>query len=406
MRCYILLFLFWLGNILSAQSGYTFQLLNKNQKEHISFRFINNQMIVSTQLEDKENLNFIIDTGSPYNIVFNYNLENPVDVLNYHQKITIKGPGDNAPIEAFILQNKRIAVNHYILEKGKIIVVNTPFYDFEEHFGIKIHGILGYDFFRYYPVKINFQRTILTVIPREKFQPKAYRKYTSFPITIEQNKAYIQEDILNTQQNKKLLIDTGNSDTFWLNLKNDIALPSPYIEDFLGFGINGNIYGYRARLEKLHFQNFLINNPIIAFPKKNETDKKISLIEDIDGSIGNGFISRFHTIFDYPNRTLYLKKNALYSKPYYYNLSGIAIKQLHVSFPIFEIHSVRKESNAYLAGIREGDIILKINNEETYDKTLQEVFELIPTKENQKVKIVINRNGRHIEYTFRLHDII
>ncbi|APD07689.1 hypothetical protein UJ101_02188 [Flavobacteriaceae bacterium UJ101] len=406
MKSWFTIFFILILNILFSQSEYTFRLPEKTKKEHLSFKLINNQIIISTNLEGTQNLNFIIDTGSPYNIVFNYNLDRPLPVLNYHQKISIKGPGDNAPIEAFILQDKKISLKKYNLEKGKVIVVNTPFYNFEEHFGTKIHGILGYDFFKYYPIKINFQKKFLTILSPKKFKSKNYKSYTPFDITIENNKAYLQEDLLNNQNSKKLLIDTGNSDTFWLNLKDDISLPSKHIEDFLGFGINGNIYGYRARFNQLQLKDFTVEQPIIAFPKQNLTNKRISLIEDIDGSIGSGFLNRFHVIFDYPNRTLFLKKNSFYSRPYHYNLSGITIKQLHFSIPIFEIHTVRKESNAYKSGIREGDIILKINNEKTHDKTLHEVFKLLPKKEYKKVKLLVNRNGRYIEYTFRLHDII
>ncbi len=406
MKSWLILSLLFLSSILFSQSEYTFQLLENKKKEHFSFDLINNQIIVSVNLEGKENLNFILDTGSPYNIVFNYNLNQPLHVLNHHRRITVKGPGDNPPIEAFVLQNKRIALKNYVLEKGKIIAINTSFYNFKEYFGITIHGILGYDFFKYFPVKINYRKKFLTIFSPKKFNSNQYKKYTSFNLKIENSKAYLKEDIFNSQGNKKILIDTGNSDTFWLNIKDDVLLPPKHIEDFLGFGINGNIYGYRARFNQLQLKNFLIKNPIIAFPKKNSSKKKISLIEDIDGSIGNGFLKRFYVVFDYPNSSLYLKKNALFSKPYRYNVSGITIKQLSLAFPVFEIHTIREESNAYQAGVRKGDIILKINNEKTHDKTLHEVFGLFPKKENKKMKLLINRNGRHIEYTFRLRDII
>ncbi len=406
MKLWLILSLLFLSNILLPQSEYNFQLLENKKKEHLSFELINNQIIVSVNLEGKENLNFILDNGSPYNIVFNYNLEQPLHILNHHRRITIKGPGDNPPIKAFILQNKKIVLKNYVLKKGGIIVINTSFYDFKEYFGITIHGILGYDFFKHYPVKIDYQKKSLIIFSPKKFNSNHYKKYTSFNLKIENSKAYLREDIFNNQGNKKLLIDTGNSDTFWLNIKDDILLPPKHIEDFLGLGINGNIYGYRARFTQLQFKNFLIKSPIIAFPKKNSSKKKISLIEDIDGSIGNGFLKRFYVVFDYPNKSLYLKKNALFSKPYHYNVSGITIKQLSFTFPVFEIHSIRKESNAYKVGVRKGDIILKINNEKTHDKTLHEVFELFPKKENKKMTLLINRNGRYIEYTFRLHDII
>lgn len=274
MKLWSVIFLLLASNILFSQSEYTFRLDEKTKKEHLPFQLINNQIIVSTNLEGTQNLNFIIDTGSPYNILFNYNLDHPLPISNYHKKISIKGPGDHPPIEAFILQNKKITLKNYCLEKGKIIVVNTPFYDFEEHFGTKIHGILGYDFFKYYPIKVNFQKKMLTILSLKKFNVKNYKSYTSFNLTIENNKAYLQEDLFSNQNYKKLLIDTGNSDTFWLNLKNDVTLPSNHIEDFLGFGINGNIYGYRARFNQLQLKKFTIEKPIIAFPKKNLTTKK------------------------------------------------------------------------------------------------------------------------------------
>ena len=74
--------------------------------------------------------------------------------------------------------------------------------------------------------------------------------------------------------------------------------------------------------------------------------------------------------------------------------------------PNFEIYSIRKDSPADRVGLKVGDIIIKLNNYQSHNLTIQKIIELFHDKPGKPIKIVINRNGEIKTFTFQLEKII
>jgi len=74
--------------------------------------------------------------------------------------------------------------------------------------------------------------------------------------------------------------------------------------------------------------------------------------------------------------------------------------------PTYRIEKLRKDSPAERAGLMQGDILIKINGKYTFDLKLEEIVENFFQKENSKIDVVVERNGKDYQYRFRLEDIL
>jgi C-terminal processing protease CtpA/Prc len=74
--------------------------------------------------------------------------------------------------------------------------------------------------------------------------------------------------------------------------------------------------------------------------------------------------------------------------------------------PSYKIHSVREGSPADNAGLIAGDIVIKINGKFTYELPLDEIIGKFFQKENTRISLVVERNGKDYEYHFYLKDML
>ena len=301
---------------------------------------------------------------------------------------------------------------------------------------------MGYHFFKDYPIIIDYSSKKITVFKDRKLFEKKIKKFEKFTISIEKNKPYIFADVEMTSEKKpsKMLIDIGNSDAIWLfpTLIKDFVYNRPNIEDFLGRGFNGDIYGKRSRIHQLHLGNFKFEKPLTAMPDEFSI-QHLNLAKDRKGSIGGEIMSRFTVAFDYKNEKIYLRKNNRYQDPFHFNMSGLDFKQdglqwekdyltfrtlnekstsgdiqtynsnLQYKFilkPLFSIAGVRKDSPAGKAGLKKDDQLIIINGKKTSEMTLNKIMEMMKSDEGKTIYITVNRKGLELKFSFTLEDPI
>src|SRR5690606_25711350 len=128
---------------------------------------------------------------------------------------------------------------------------------------------------------------------------------------IENDRPYMQAGIQvdNEWTKGKMLVDMGNTDAFMLFafLLPDFAIRAPFVEEYIGRGFNGAIYGKRNRVRKAEIQGIDLDYPIVAYPDSNAVFMT-KLASRRIGSIGNQTLQRFHVLMDYANKVIYLKK--------------------------------------------------------------------------------------------------
>lgn len=386
------------------QTGFIFD--NPKKKSiTINFKSSSNLIIIPVAINNSDTLNFILDTGVRYPIITELPFVNKLN-LNYLQPINVKGLGEGEQLTAYRSGNNTININGMVAYDQEIHMVINENFQISHILGIPVHGLIGFNLFKDYVVKIDYQDHKITLIKPEYFTYKEKEKDIVLPLSFEQNKPFIRTSIVtdkNSEVPVKLLVDTGASDAIWLSTNSDsrISLPENHIETFLGRGLSGDLYGKKGRIGAIWVGPLVLYEPIVAFPDNSMVDDLIGK-NDRNGTLGAEILRRFYVTMDYPNRRLILRPNADLKDNFNYNMSGLEITNPMPGLPIFLIENIRKNSPAYYAGIQENDQIIAINNTSHKSLTLNDINLLFQSQEDKKIKLVVLRNGEQVKTEFFL----
>lgn len=435
MKFKLLLLVLFLSIFINAQNS--FELIN-TKKAVIPFKFINNLIFIPINVNGAE-LTFLLDTGVSETILFS--LENKEIKLSNVEKMKFSGLGGSVSIDGLKSERNTGKIGEEIINTSmSIYIILDEEFNISSHVGIPVNGVIGYHFFKDHPVYIDYSSKKITIYENADLLKKKTKRFEEFAITIEKDKPYLHADVEMTNEKKdsKLMIDLGNSDAIWLfpTLIKNFVYNRPNIDDFLGRGFNGDIYGKRSRIHNFYLGNFKFEKPLTAMPDEFSI-QHVNLVENRKGSVGNEIMRRFTVIFDYTNQKLYLRKNRFFDDPFHFNMSGLDFRQDGLEWqedrvkietqksamvsaevykdsfqykfslkPIFSISGVRKDSPAYEAGLKKDDKVLSINGEKTSDMTLEKIVELMKSNEGRNITMVIRRKNEELTFRFALEDPI
>lgn len=74
--------------------------------------------------------------------------------------------------------------------------------------------------------------------------------------------------------------------------------------------------------------------------------------------------------------------------------------------PQYIIVEVRPESPAERAGLKRGDLVLKINGKNAYNYSLSEITYLLSSSDGKRIKVIVDRDGREKKISFLLERIL
>lgn len=397
-------------SLYAQQQIQNLSFVNSTQKSvSLPFKFINNLIILPVVINDSDTLQFILDTGVSTSIMTELSIGDSL-LLNYARQVKLKGLGQGEPIDALHSSGNSFNVSSIRGTNQDLIILLQNVFNLSSVFGTRIHGLLGYNIFMNFIVEIDYSKKIISF-----HDPKTYnykkgwwifqsgRKNESLPLIIHETKPYILTYIVMNNGNRipvKLLVDTGASHSLWLDTFSDtlIKLPEATTKVFLGKGLNGDVFGKLGKISEIQIGNFVFSNPIVAFPDSISAGQLRGL-DYRNGTLGAELLRRFNVIIDYPNKKITLTKNNNFNDPFKVNHSGIDIETPIPELPYYVISHVRKGSPADDAGLRRGDEIKYINNNRTYNLSINDIYEFFYRKPGKKIKLGIIRD----EYDFSVH---
>lgn len=388
----------------TGQTGFVFDS-PKKKSVTIKFKSSNNLIIIPVTINNSDTLNFILDTGVRYPIITELPFVNKLN-LNFLQPINVRGLGEGEQLTAYRSGNNTITLDGLAAYDQEIHMVINENFQISHILGIPVHGLIGFNLFKDYVVKIDYQEHTITLTKPEYFTYKERERDIVMPLTLEQNKPFVKTNIV-TDKNEdvpvKLLVDTGASDAIWLSTNSDnrISLPENHIETFLGRGLSGDLYGKKGRIGAIWVGPLVLYEPIVAFPDNELVDELIGK-NDRNGTLGAEILRRFYVTMDYPNKRLILRPNANLKDEFNYNMSGLEVTNPMPGLPIFLISNIRRNSPAYYAGILENDQIISINNTNNKALTLNDINLLFQSEEDRRIKMTVLRNGEQIKTEFFL----
>ena len=194
--------------------------------------------------------------------------------------------------------------------------------------GAQIDGIIGTSLFKDFKITVNYLAKRIRIEPSSE-RATSCKKCSILPIRFKNKKPLV--NALVTQDNGEVidgdfLIDSGSSDALWLfDQHKKVVKTSSFFPDFLGIGINGDVFGDRGKIPLFQLGSLYLGKVKVAYPNSLKTYETLIDSNRI-GSIGGELLRRFKVTFDFPNKQLILKRNSKTFSPFYYNLSGIELQ--------------------------------------------------------------------------------
>ncbi len=155
-----------------AQQG--FSLPNGIEKDKLSFRLINNLVVIPVEINGTE-LTFLLDTGVSSTIMFSMSEVDSLQ-LNNTESVRLRGLGDGGSIPALKSKNNRLKIGKAFDEDHTIYVIFDKSLNLSTRMGIPIHGIVGYEFFKNLVVKTNYMSHKMYVYNPKTYEEKICKK--------------------------------------------------------------------------------------------------------------------------------------------------------------------------------------------------------------------------------------
>lgn len=383
--------------IASAFAQNTYEFKGNRKRESIAFTKARGLIVLSTYINDKGPYNFILDSGVGLMVITDPELKDSLH-LKYLRNIQITGLGEGNTIDAFTTPYLKVQIGSAIAKSTSAAILAKDVFNLSSYAGMPIHGLIGYEFFQSFMVRVFYDASYITIYKNQKsrFIRKGYR----IPITLEQNKPYLQVYVdqgLHKKIPLKMLIDTGAGHPIALESEgeNPFPLPDKFIKANLGVGLGGNISGFIGRIDDFRIGRFDLKNPLASFPYYEDMAAKVKGI-DRNGSIGNQLLKRFEVMFDYEENCIYLRPNTNFKEPFEHDMSGMELFCAGDNFSRYFVNRIEPNSPAAEFGIQKGDEILSINFKLANKMTMNEITDLLKSKDGRNLYIEVARGDELI----------
>ena len=274
-----------------------FNFTSGQARVEIPFYTFNNQVILSVKVNDKVDLNFILDSGTPQAVFFDRKLAQKLGI-GFGRKIQFSGVGNHNYVTAFRTRGVKLALPGVEGYKMGMAVLSSDFMDMQR---FDIHGIIGYQLFVRFAVKIDYQRRILTLMEPDQYSTKGFQ---AFSMQLENSKPYMNSEVrLNDNQevSMKLMIDTGAA--YGLSLITGthpaVKAPAKSKKVRLGSGLGGEMKGFKGWATLI--LNDELNTEVETFYVKPKDYSRKGIDSNKMGTIGANLLNRYTVIIDYIN---------------------------------------------------------------------------------------------------------
>ncbi len=401
--CFILPFL---------HSQTSFQdFLSGKEKISIPFELKGHLIIVRVLLDNRLPLNFILDTGSPYTVLFEKIYADLLQIP-YSDTIHLAGADQTRELKGHIARRVKLGIKSGHVAVRDIVILSEDYFRLKNYIGYDVHGILGMDFFKTLILQIDYRRRKISFALRNK-KPLALKAYSRYPLTLHHGKPYLRLPIQmqadsGSHLTANLLLDTGAGlNMLLLNGSHpQIRLPKKHIRGFIGAGLGGDVEGYLSRIHSYEFGGLKYENIPGYFQALSTPVLRTDSNWTRHGILGNKLLENYSLILDNYTYILYVKPYNKKVPKFDIDKSGLLIYAGGRNFDKFIIGGVLPGSPADLAGIIAGDQIIKIGWFPASWYQVSQINHILSGRNGKKIHLTMNRNGKKLKVHFRLQSLI
>lgn len=280
----------------------------------------------------------------------------------------------------------------------------------ERALGVRIGGILGYDFISRFVLEIDYQNNVMTLHRRNW---RYTGPGTTMPITFDGG--IPRADVVLSVATKPrlpahMIVDFGAADT--------MTLTAPFVaaNDLIRLaGTNHTVFGSsglehqfftqhntRGRIDALHLNGLTLSSIPVSF-SANTSGAYASA--SFAGTIGNGIYSRFRMIIDYGRRRIVFVPTPQSSAPFPDRTSfGVTLVAAGGDLHTYVVAGVRAGSPAETAGFHQDDVIAGIDDKSASQFALSELRAWL-TQEGQHHIFHVVRGDARLDIAAAIHTV-
>lgn len=373
-----------------------FHLARGLRETTVPFRVRNGHILVDVRLDGKGPFRFLVDTGG-------VNLVTPpvAKALGLAAQGALQGGGvGEATVDVAVAEVKRLQVGEAVLEDQRFYVI--PLDGLGPVEGAPLQGLIGYELFRRFPARIDYERARLTL-----YRPGAFRydgPGTVLPFAFHEHVPQVDGEIDGLPG--RFDLDTGSRgslDLFapFVEAHGLVARYGATVERIGGWGLGGPSRGYVARARSLKLGPVEIPEPVVGL----STQKTGAFAaKEVAGNVGYGVLSRFTVYLDYARQQVVLEKNARFARRDTTDRSGL---WLHLVGGAFQVMEVVPGTPAAEAGLEVGDRIVAVEGRAPARLGLHELRTLLRERPpGTRVRLQVRRGDGVRRVTLVLRELV
>ena len=360
----------------------------------IPFELINNHIYVDVRVNDLP-LRVMLDTGG-----VNILAPETAQALKLASEGSFQARGIGETTESFGLTRVQEVQIGGATVRNQVFYV-MPFRDLEKVEGVPQTGVVGFEVFKRFVVRIDYAQRQVTLLLPDAFQAPAGA--TVVPFTFNEMTPQVEGKIDGIPG--KFTIDTGSRATLWVNRpfaeKHSLFdKPGKKIEALAGWGVGGQGRGLVTRAGLLELGDVRVPAPVTSIALQQRGSMADPYLA---GNVGGGILRRFTVTFDYGRQKIYFEPNASNAQEDTWDRSGLWLNRADAGY---RVEDVVADSPAAAAGLKVGDLVLAVNGRKATELPVAEAREILKSAPGTRVRLQVKSGATEREVEVVLQEMV